>query len=138
MINKQILVGRAAKDPEVKEFSNGGKVVNLLLVTSETWKDKSSGEKKEKAEFHNVVFGGGLVDPVEQYVKKGDLLYIDGKKETRPYEKDGHKNYVVETRALQMQMLGGGRSKDSAAPSRSEQSRPAAQPEPEFADDIPF
>jgi single-strand DNA-binding protein len=138
MINKQILVGRAAKDPEIKEFSNGGKVANLLLVTSERWTDKSTREKKEKAEFHSVVFGGGLVDVVEQYVKKGDLLYVEGKKETRDYEKDGEKKYVVETRGLSMQMLGGGGSKDSAAPSRSEQSRPAAQPEPEFADDIPF
>ena len=132
MINKQILVGRAAKDPEIKEFSSGDKIANLLLVTSETWKDKNSGEKKEKAEFHSVVFGGGLSGVVSQYVKKGDLLYIEGKKETRTYEKDGEKKYVVETRGLNMQMLGGG-SKDGSAPSR-----PAPQPEPEFADDIPF
>jgi single-strand DNA-binding protein len=107
-------------------------------VTSERWTDKSTREKKEKAEFHSVVFGGGLVDVVEQYVKKGDLLYVEGKKETRDYEKDGEKKYVVETRGLSMQMLGGGGSKDSAAPSRSDPRRPAAQPEPEFADDIPF
>lgn len=138
MINKQIMVGRATKDPEIKEFSSGDKIANLGFVTAETWKDKSSGEKKEKAEFHSVVFGGGLVSVVEQYVKKGDLLYIEGKKETRTYEKDGEKKYVVETRCLNMQMLGGGGSKDNAAPSRSDPRRPAAQPEPEFADDIPF
>ena len=138
MINKQILVGRAAKDPEIKEFSSGDKIANLLLVTSETWKDKNSGEKKEKAEFHSVVFGGGLSGVVSQYVKKGDLLYIEGKKETRTYEKDGEKKYVVETRGLNMQMLGGGGSKDGSAPSRPAPSRPATQPEPEFADDIPF
>ena len=138
MINKQILVGRAAKDPEIKEFSSGDKIANLLLVTSETWKDKNSGEKKEKAEFHQVIFGGGLVSVVEQYVKKGDLLYVFGKKETREYEKDGKKNWVVETRALEMQMLGGGGSKDGSAPSRPAPGRSAPQPEPEFADDIPF
>ena len=118
MINKQILVGRAAKDPEIKEFSSGDKIANLLLVTSETWKDKNSGEKKEKAEFHSVVFGGGLSAVVSQYVKKGDLLYIEGKKETRTYEKDGEKKYVVETRGLNMQMLGGGGSKDGSARTR--------------------
>tara|TARA_R110001592_G_scaffold176496_2_gene416048 strand:- start:2990 stop:3397 length:408 start_codon:yes stop_codon:yes gene_type:complete len=135
MINKQILVGRAAKDPEIKEFSNGDKIANLLLVTSEKWTDKKSGEKKEKAEFHSVVFGGGLVSVVSQYVKKGDLLFIEGKKETRTYEKDGEKKYVVETRGLNMQMLGGGSKPGvSSAPGR-----PAAQPEPEFAsEDIPF
>jgi single-strand DNA-binding protein len=104
------------------------------LVTSEKWTDKKSGEKREKAEFHSVVFGGGLVSVVSQCIKKGDLLYIEGKKETRTYEKDGEKKYVVETRGLNMQMLGGGGSKDSSAPIR-----PAAAPEPEFSgDEIPF
>ena len=131
MINKQIIVGRAGKDPETRTFDNGNMITNLSIATSETWKDKKTGEKKEKTEWHNCVFGGPLADVVANYVKKGDLLYVEGKKETRTYEKDGETKYVVDLRAGQMQMLGG-KSESGGKP----QSAPVDTSVDE--DDIPF
>ena len=97
-VNKVILVGNLTADPEVRTFGNGGKVANFSLATSEKWRDKSSGERKEKAEFHRIaVFGDGLVGVVEQYVKKGSKLYIEGKLQTRKWQdRDGNDKYTTE------------------------------------------
>ena len=85
-VNKVILVGRLGKDPEVRSFQNGGKVVNMTLATSETWNDKASGEKKEKTEWHNVVIRDErLAENAEKYLKKGASVYLEGKIETRKW-----------------------------------------------------
>ena len=104
-VNKVILVGTCGQDPEVKYLSNGNAVTNLSLATSEQWKDKQSGEKKEKTEWVRLVFFKKLAEIVSEYVKKGSLLFVSGKLQTRRYEKDGATHYVTEIIADKMQRL---------------------------------
>jgi single-strand DNA-binding protein len=100
-VNKVILVGNLGRDPEVRFSQAGNKIVNFSLATSERWKDKSSGEQREKTEWHRVVvFDERLADVAERYLKKGAKIYIEGQLQTRDYEKDGQKHYVTEV-ALQ-------------------------------------
>jgi len=93
-----MLIGNLGNDPEVRSFGNGGKVANFSLATSEKWKDKNTGDRKEKTEWHRVaVFGEGLVNVVERYVKKGSKLYIEGKLQTRKWQdRDGNDKYTTE------------------------------------------
>ena len=85
-VNKVILVGRLGKDPEVRSFQNGGKVVNMTLATSETWNDRASGERKEKTDWHNIVIKNEKIGEIaEKYLKKGSSVYIEGKIETRKW-----------------------------------------------------
>ncbi len=97
-VNKVILVGNVGNDPEIRSFNNGGKVANFSLATSESWRDKQSGEKREKTEWHRVaIFQDGLVGVVERYVKKGSKLYIEGKLQTRKWtDRDGNDKYTTE------------------------------------------
>ena len=97
-INKVILVGNVGNDPEIRSFNNGGRVANLSIATSESWRDKQSGEKREKTEWHRVaIFQDGLVGVVERYVKKGTKLYIEGKLQTRKWQdRDGNDKYTTE------------------------------------------
>lgn len=97
-VNKVILVGNLGRDPEVRSFNNGGKVCNLKVATSERWKDKQSGEQREKTEWHSVaVFQEGLVRVCEQYLKKGSKVYIEGKLETRKWQdQSGNDRYSTE------------------------------------------
>jgi single-strand DNA-binding protein len=96
-VNKVILIGNIGKDPEVRTFPNGGRVANLTLATSESWKDKASGERKSRTEWHKVtIFQDGLVGFVEKYLKKGDKVYLEGQLETRKYQKDGRDVYSTE------------------------------------------
>ena len=96
-VNKVILVGNLGKDPEIRTFPNGGRVANFSIATSESWKDKTSGERKERTEWHRIsVLNDALVGVVEKYVKKGSKLYIEGQLETRKYEKDGREMYTTE------------------------------------------
>ena len=97
-VNKVILVGNLGKDPEVRRMTSGEPVVNLSVATSETWRDKASGEKKEKTEWHRIsVLNDKLVEVVEKYVKKGSKLYIEGQLETRKWtDKDGQEKYSTE------------------------------------------
>lgn len=97
-INKVILIGNVGKDPEIRAMQSGGRVANLSIATSESWKDKATGEKKEKTEWHRVViFNDNLVGLVENYVKKGSKLYLEGQLETRKWEdKDGAEKYSTE------------------------------------------
>ena len=97
-VNKVILVRNVGNDPEIRTFGNGGKVANLSIATSESWRDKSSGERKEKTEWHRVaIFSDGLVGVVERYVKKGSKLYIEGKLQTRKWQdRDGNDKYTTE------------------------------------------
>lgn len=98
-VNKVILVGRLGKDPEVRSFQNGGKVVNMSVATSETWNDRTSGEKKEKTEWHNVVIRDEkLAENAEKYLKKGASVYLEGKIETRKWvdAQSGQDKYTTE------------------------------------------
>lgn len=106
-VNKVILVGNLGKDPEVRYSPNGGAVANITLATTESWKDKNSGEKQEKTEWHRVVFFGRLAEIAGEYLKKGSQVYIEGRLQTRKYQdKEGKDRYITEIVAGEMQMLG--------------------------------
>lgn len=97
-VNKVILIGNLGRDPEVRNFQNGGKVCNLRIATSETWKDRNTGERREKTEWHSVaIFQEGLVRIAEQYLRKGSKVYIEGQLQTRKYQaQDGSDRYSTE------------------------------------------
>ncbi len=148
-VNKVILVGNLGKDPEVRYMPSGEAVTNITLATTDSWKDKNSGEKKEATEWHRVVFFRKLAEIAGQYLKKGSQVYIEGALKTRKWEKDGHTNYTTEIVADSMQMLGrreGGGSPEMERGERSSSNAPAARPAPQpassgiadFEDDIPF
>lgn len=151
-INKVILVGNCGGDPETRYLPNGNAVTNVTLATSETWKDKQSGETKEKTEWHRVVFFGKLAEIAGEYMGKGSQCYIEGKLQTREWEKDGVKRYtteiVVDSMNGVLQLLGGkkdGGSSGGGQPAQRQQPRPAQQAAPasgpasdDFDDDIPF
>ncbi|HVK81545.1 MAG TPA: single-stranded DNA-binding protein [Verrucomicrobiae bacterium] len=111
-VNKVTLVGNLGKDPEIRRLNNGDPVVNLSIATSETWRDKQSGERKEKTEWHRVViFNENIAKVAEQYLKKGSTVYIEGSLQTRKYEQNGVEKYTTEV-VLQkyrgeLTMLGG-------------------------------
>ncbi|PCK00077.1 MAG: single-stranded DNA-binding protein [Zetaproteobacteria bacterium] len=96
-VNKVILVGNLGADPDIRTMQSGDKVANLSIATSESWKDKATGERREKTEWHRVViFNKGLVTVCENYLKKGAKVYIEGQVETRSWEQDGQKKYTTE------------------------------------------
>ena len=97
-LNKATLIGYLGKDPEVRAFQSGGRVANLTIATSESWKDKASGERKERTEWHRVtIHADGLIGVVEKYLKKGSKVYIEGKLETRKWtDREGHDSYTTE------------------------------------------
>lgn len=96
-VNKAILVGNLGADPEIRSMQNGGKVCNFSLATSESWKDKATGEKRERTEWHRVViFNEGLAGVAERYLKKGSKVYVEGQIQTRKWEKDGQDHYSTE------------------------------------------
>lgn len=97
-VNKVILIGNLGKDPEIKSFQNGGKIANFSIATSEQWKDRMTGERKERTEWHNIVINGdGLVGVVERYLKKGSKVYIEGSLRTRKWQdRDGNDRYTTE------------------------------------------
>lgn len=146
-INKVILIGRLGRDPEVRYMPDGTAVANFSIATSEEWKDKASGEKKEKTEWHRIVAFRRLGEICGEYLSKGRQVYIEGRIQTREWEdKEGVKRYTTEIVANQMQMLG---SKDesygNARNSGFKKSEPAPDPPsagPDFMgepdDDIPF
>lgn len=104
-VNKVILIGNLARDPETKTMQNGGKVTNLTIVTSEQWKDKGTGERKEKAEFHRVVIFGNLAEIAEKYLKKGSKAYVSGSLQTRKWtDQSGAEKYSTE---VVLQQFGG-------------------------------
>lgn len=104
-INKVIIVGNAARDPETRYMPSGAAVTNVTVATSESWKDKHTGERKEQVEWHRVVFFNKLAEIAGQYLQKGSKVYIEGKLVTRSWEKDGQKHYTTEIVANEMQML---------------------------------
>ncbi len=110
-VNKVILVGNLGADPETRYLPNGDAVANIRLATTESWKDKASGEKREITEWHRVVFYRKLAEIVGQYLKKGSAVYIEGRIRTRKWQdKEGQERYTTEIEATEMQMLGGRQS----------------------------
>ena len=104
-VNKAIIVGRLGKDPDMKYFQDGSAVCNFSVATSETWKDKTTGDKKEKTEWHRVTTFRRLAEICGGFLSKGSLVYIEGKLQTRQYEKDGQTHYTTEIIGDKMQML---------------------------------
>ena len=148
-VNKVILVGNLGKDPEVRYMPNGNAVANITLATSESWKDKQTGEQQEKTEWHRVVMFRRLGEIAGEYLKKGSQVYIEGKLQTRKWQDNaGNDRYTTEIVADEMQMLGGrgggsaGFPAESApsqsAPASAVASAPASAPAGDFDDDIPF
>ncbi len=143
-VNKVILVGNLGKDPEVRYMPNGNAVANITLATTDSWKDKQSGEQQEKTEWHRVVMFRRLGEIAGEYLKKGSQVYIEGKLQTRKWQDNsGNDRYTTEIVANEMQMLGGrggggsaGFSNDSA-PEKSAPA-PATAAAGDFDDDIPF
>ena len=106
-INKVILVGNLGADPETRSMPNGNAVTTINIATSESWKDKNSGQQQERTEWHRVVFFNKLAEIAGQYLKKGSSVYVEGSLRTNQWEKDGQKHYSTEVIANEMQMLGG-------------------------------
>jgi single-strand DNA-binding protein len=146
-VNKVIIVGNLGRDPETKYMPNGEAVTNIAVATTESWKDKNSGEKKELTEWHRITFYRKLADIAGQYLKKGSQVYIEGRLQTRKWtDKEGAERFTTEIIADSMQMLGSKQhGDDSQQQPRQAQSSPKPQqgvkPAPNFSDmddDIAF
>lgn len=142
-INKVILIGNLGQDPEVRYMPNGNAVANVTVATSESWKDKNTGENQERTEWHRVVFFRRLAEIVGEYCKKGSKVYIEGKLQTRKWQdQSGNDRYTTEIVANEMQMLdsrgGGSAAFDAPAPQASADQGAPSMPDNGFEDDIPF
>ena len=145
-LNKVLLIGRLGADPEIKQMVNGKRVARLSLATSQTWKDKNTGERKEKTEWHRVVvFDEGLVNVVKQYLKKGAQVYIEGQLSTRKWkdEKSGQDKYstevIIQGYNSSLTMLGSGMKNDNSSQAVPNNSDEASQTQQNDLDDeIPF
>ena len=141
MVNKVILIGRIGKDPDIKTFDNGGKMAKFSLATTEKWKDKTSGETKERTEWHNIIVNGKSADFVEKYVKKGGQLYVEGGIRYREYEQDGQKKYITEIFCDTFHLLGSKSESQKQQPESSEVTSEKAISSPvekEDDGDLPF
>lgn len=146
-VNKVILVGSLGQDPDARYLPNGNAVTNLSMATSEKWTDKQSGQPVEKTEWHRVVLFGKVAEVAAKYLRKGSQAYIEGKLQTREWEKDGVKRYTTEIivdMQGRLQLLGdpSGQPRQQQAPQqqqRPQQNQQAAPPDyDDFSDDIPF
>ncbi|AOU98675.1 single-stranded DNA-binding protein [Acidihalobacter yilgarnensis] len=159
-VNKVILIGNLGGDPEVRYMPSGGAVTNVTLATTESWKDKNSGDRQERTEWHRVVFFNKLAEIAGEYLRKGSQVYVEGSLRTRKWQgQDGQDRYTTEVVASDMQMLGGRAGgtagfdapaaqerQPAAAPAPAASSRAPAQQQPpahqeapiDFDDDIPF
>lgn len=161
-LNKVILIGNLGKDPETRYAPSGDAICNITVATSETWKDKATGEKKEQTEWHRVVFFGRLAEIAAQYLRKGSQIYVEGRLQTRKWQdKDGNDRYTTEIRGDEMKMLGSRQGAGDASSGRQYDAggydapaTPRTSPQPaapakaptkgsgggfgDFDDDIPF
>ena len=156
-VNKVILIGNLGVDPEVRYMPSGGAVTNVRMATAESWKDKQTGERQEKTEWHRVVFFGRLAEIAGEYLKKGSQVYIEGRLQTRKWQgQDGQDRYTTEIVANEMTMLGGGpasggrggqgsqssgfenNQNQDAGPSEPASQDSSTAPAEDFDDDIPF
>ena len=154
-INKVILIGNLGRDPETRYAQNGGAVTNFSVATTESWRDKGSGEQQERTEWHNVVCFQRLAEIAGEYLRKGSKVYIEGSLRTTSWEQDGQKKYRTEIMARELQMLdgrggagggmgggaGGGmgapQGGPQGAPSGFEQNQPAQSGQPAMSDNAP-
>lgn len=147
-VNKVILVGNLGADPEIRYSQNGNAICNLRLATTESWKDKSTGEKKENTEWHRVVMYRGLAEIAERYLKKGSQVFIEGRIRTRKWlDKDGQDRYSTEIEADEMTMLGGKEKGTEHSPNLGKSSQgwhdelggiKGSSKPPEWIDTLPF
>ena len=138
-VNKAILVGHLGRDPEIRYAASGAAIANVSLATSESWKDKQTGENQERTEWHRVVFFGRLAEIVGEYLKKGSQVYVEGRIQTRKWQdKDGNDRYTTEIVANDMQMLGGRSSGADDMPAANASGGGGGAPPADFDDDIPF
>jgi single-strand DNA-binding protein len=143
-VNKVILVGNLGKDPEVRRMTSGDPVVNLSVATSESWRDKASGERKEKTEWHRVViFNKNLAEVAEKYLRKGAKVYVEGQLQTRKWtDKDGAEKYstevVLQNFRGELTMLDGRNGGEGGGASRGAGEAPASFQRDEMDDEIPF
>jgi single-strand DNA-binding protein len=142
-VNKVILVGRLGKDPEVRNLENGASVANFTMATSESYKDKTTGDRKEVTEWHNIVLWRGLADIAAKYLHKGDMVYIEGKLRTRSWEKEGVTRYTTEIIGDNMTMLstkpGGGSGDYSKNTNSTDMGASTPRPTADHtSDDLPF
>jgi single-strand DNA-binding protein len=146
-VNKVILIGNLGRDPEMRYMPSGDALCNITIATTDTWKDKGTGEKKEQTEWHRVVFFRRLAEIAGQYLKKGSQVYVEGRLQTRKYQKDGVDHYATEIVGDEMRMLGSRQgageapARDSgrdSAPSRGAyDNTPSYQPPPQTAPQAP-
>lgn len=144
-VNKVILVGNLGKDPEVRYMPNGEAVANFSIATTDSWKDKE-GQKQERTEWHNIVMYRRLAEIAGEYLKKGRPVYVEGRLQTRQWEKDGVTRYTTEIIADSMQMLGGGKAEGEHGNPQRQDSKPNEQEDEPYAPknfedfdpDIPF
>lgn len=145
-VNKVIIVGNLGRDPETRYMPSGGAVTNLRIATSESWKDKQSGEQQERTEWHSVAMFGRLAEIAAEYLRKGSQVYIEGKLRTRKWQdkQTGQDRYTTEIIADEMQMLGGKGGAAASAPAAASRQAAAVNdmdggpPGGDFDDDIPF
>lgn len=141
-VNKVILIGNLGADPEIKTFDNGGIIASFRIATTERWKDKNTGEQKENTDWHNItVRRSGLAKVVQDYVKKGMSVYLEGRLRNRSWEVNGEKKYITEVDVEELTILTPRGQSAAPANAPAYQSAPVApqpQPEPTMEDDLPF
>ena len=141
-INKVIIVGNLGGDPETRYMPSGSAVTNLTVATNESWKDKQTGEQKDRTEWHKVAMFNRLAEVAAEYLRKGSQVYIEGKLRTRKWQdKNGQDRWTTEIIADEMQMLGGRGGGSAPMGSSSDSAASSAPPQPgpdDFDDDIPF
>ncbi len=141
-INKVIVVGNLGQDPDTRYMPSGSAVTNITVATNESWKDKQTGEQKDRTEWHKVAMFGRLAEIAAEYLRKGSQVYIEGKLRTRKWQdKQGNDRYTTEIVADEMQMLGGRGGAGGGAPMSDDRPPPSPPPQgssDDFDDDIPF
>jgi single-strand DNA-binding protein len=140
MLNQAQIIGHVGRDPEVRNLDNGDTIASFSIATTEKWKDKSTGEKREATEWHRIVIFGKLADIVQAWVKKGSLVYVSGKIVTRKYQdKDGLEKQTTEIRADSMKLLGGDKGgKQEPSRQQAKPSQAHSSPGADLDDDVPF
>lgn len=144
-INKVILVGNLGADPDTRYTAGGSAVTKIRIATTRQWKDKQTGERQERTDWHRITFFGRLAEISAEYLRKGSQVYVEGRLETSSYEKEGQTHYSTDVIANEMQMLGGRQGQGGGDFSSGASPRPAQQPAAksgavaeDFDDDIPF
>ena len=140
--NKAIVVGNLGADPEIKYLPNGNAVTNLSLATTDTWKDKNTGQKQERTEWHRISFFGRSAETIAEYATKGPMLLVEGSIQTRKWQdKEGADRYTTEIKGDRFQFLGGGSGERKERPAQAEEPEPQPEAKPaqdDFDDDLPF